>query len=249
MNLAELGFTSIAGKVIVITGASNGIGQATAKLLGKHGAKLALAARRLDKLETTADDIVAAGGQTPLCLQLDVQDEDACAAAIQKTVAHFGKIDVLINNAGVGIPTPDLSELETERYLAQMRTNVDGVVFLTREALKTMKQAKTGHIINISSMAGVTANPVAPLYCTSKFALEGYNEGLRKQLDLWKKNEGIEIRVSNVKPGAVDSGYWGDRDVPRGKFMTCDEMAAALFWTVALKPEINITELRLESRR
>jgi short-subunit dehydrogenase len=92
---------------------------------------------------------------------------------------------------------------------------------LTRETLKAMKQARTGHIVNVSSPAGITANPVAPLYCTSKFALEGYTEGLRKQLDLWKKNEGSESRISNLKPGTVNSGYWGDRDVPRDTFMTC----------------------------
>jgi NADP-dependent 3-hydroxy acid dehydrogenase YdfG len=100
----------------------------------------------------------------------------------------------------------------------------------------------------ISSPAGIKSNPTAPLYCTSKFALEGYTDGLRQQTDSWKK-EGINIRITNIKPGSVDSGYWGKRDVPRPKFMTCEEMASALFWAVATKNTMNIYDIRMESRR
>jgi NADP-dependent 3-hydroxy acid dehydrogenase YdfG len=245
MDLTKLGFESIEGKVIFITGASNGIGRATALLLAGLGAKLIVAARREEKLRELAAEI---DSNDVFCLKLDVQDENACNTAVEKAIEHFGRIDVLVNNAGLGIPTPDLSETDTADYQAMMKTNVDGIFFLTRAVLQKMKQAGQGHVVNVSSTAGVAANPVAPLYCTSKFALEGYNEGLHKQAANWRK-EGINIRVSNVKPGSVDSGYWGDRDVPRHKFMSCEEMAAVLFWTIAAQKTMNITEIRMETVR
>jgi NADP-dependent 3-hydroxy acid dehydrogenase YdfG len=248
-DLAKIGFASIESKVVFISGASNGIGRATALLLASFGAKLALGARRIDKLEELSKEIVASGAEAPLLLELDVQDEKACDAAVAKTLERFGRIDVLLNNAGVGIPTPDISKLDAEAMETQMKTNLFGLAYLTRGALASMRASKSGHIVNISSVAGVVGNPTAPLYCASKFAVEGFTEGLRKQCDAWKKSEGAEIRVTNVKPGSVNSGYWGDRAVPRETFMTCEEMASVLFWTVAAAPSMNIVEIRMETRR
>jgi len=239
---------SLANKVILITGASNGIGRAAAEQFAALGATLVLTSRNGDKLQALADDIVAKGHPRPLTLAFDIAKEAECAAAVAKALEACGRIDVLINNAGVGIPTPDLAAAPTEALTAQIETNVYGVFFITREVLAAMKRAGSGHVVMVSSMAGVNGNSVAPLYCTSKFALEGYTQGLKQQADAWRK-DGIRIRVSNVKPGSVDSGYWGDRKVPREKFMTCEEMAAVYAWVVAMPEQINVTEVRMESCR
>ncbi len=236
------------GKAIFLTGASGGIGRATAILLAKQGAKLALMARSAEKLASVAAEIVAAGGAQPVTIAGDVRKEQDCTAAIETAISKHGAIDVLINNAGIGIPT-DLSTVNTADLLNMMETNVNGVVYLTRAALKHMRARKLGHVVMISSRAGIESNPTAPLYCASKFALEGYTEGLRKQADAWKASEGVHIRVSNVRPGNVDSGYWGSRQVAREKFMTCDEVASALAWVIDAPATMNVVDLSLEARR
>jgi NADP-dependent 3-hydroxy acid dehydrogenase YdfG len=246
--MEKLGFEDLKGKVIFLTGASNGIGRAAALLFSSFGAKLALAARSVDKLEMLSEEIVASGAEQPLILSLDARSETDCIEAIEKACAEFGKIDVLINNAGVGLPTPDLAEAETDKMTAMIETNYNGVFYLTRQALKHMKAAKKGQIVMVSSSAGIEGNPTAPLYCASKFALEGYTDGLRKQSDAWTQ-DGIDIRITNIKPGSVDSGYWGKRDVPRQKFMTCEEMASVFFWAVAAKSTMNVYDIRMESRK
>lgn len=247
-DFAEFGLESIKDKVILITGASNGIGKETALLFAGFGAKLVLTARREDKLRELAAQIKDKTGKGVLTVAFDIASEEGCKDAVSRAIAEYGRIDVLINNAGIGIPTPDLAAVESSALTGQMETNLYGVVYITREALRQMKEQKSGHIVMISSMAGVQSNPVAPLYCTSKFALEGYTEGLRKQCDNWRK-DGINIRVTNVKPGSVDSGYWGERAVPREKFMSCGEMAMTYLWVVAAPQSVNITEIRMESRR
>ncbi|MFW6456657.1 MAG: SDR family oxidoreductase [Planctomycetota bacterium] len=248
-GMEKLGFESLDDKVIFLTGASNGIGRATALLFGEYGAQLVLTARSEDKLNDVADRIEDNGkADRPLVIPTDVTVEEECVAAVERTIEEFGRIDVLINNAGIGIPSRDLSEVDSEVIKQQIETNLYGVFYLTREALKPMKDAQKGHIVMVSSMAGVNSNPVAPLYCSSKFGLEGYTGGLKDQAEQWRE-DGIDIRVSNVKPGPVDSGYWGDRDVPRDKFMTCEEMAATLYWVVAAADTMNVGEIRMESMR
>jgi NADP-dependent 3-hydroxy acid dehydrogenase YdfG len=205
-------------------------------------------ARSADKLAAVAADVVGAGGEAPVVIVGDVRLEQDCDRAVAETVAKLGSIDAVINNAGLGLPG-DLSKASTADYLQMMETNVHGVVYLTRAALVQMRQAKRGHVIMISSRAGIEANPTAPLYCTSKFALEGYTEGLRKQADTWRASEGVNIRVTNLKPGNVDSGYWGTRAVPREKFMTTDEIAEAIWWVLSAPETMNVVELQVESRR
>lgn len=240
MELQDFGFELIDGKIIFLTGASSGIGRATAMLLGRAGAKLALMARREDRLQKLAQEIERAGGAKPLLLPGDVRSESECNAAIQSCLERYGRIDTLINNAGVGMPT-DLSNVSTETYKAMMETNMDGVFYLTRAVLPVLKKQKSGDIVMVSSGAGGQANPVAPLYCTSKFALEGFTSGLRQQVAQWR-NDGIWIRVMNVWPGGVDTEYWGERDVPRETFMTCEEMASILLQVVSTKSTVEVQD-------
>ncbi len=226
-------------KTIIITGASSGIGKATAELLAKEGHKLILVARSKDKLNGIAEK-----NQNCFVYACDLMDLNQVNEVSKKIVEDFPDIDVLVNNAGVGFPSK-LDELSVEDYDRIMDTNVKGLVFFTKNILQQMKKNDKGHIINVSSPAGIQANPVAPIYCTSKFALEGYTGGLRMQIKEEKKN----IRVTNVRPGGVDTNYWGDRDVPREKFMTPEEMALVLKFVIDFPEKSNVVDITMESFR
>jgi NADP-dependent 3-hydroxy acid dehydrogenase YdfG len=222
------------------------MGRATALLLAKGGARLALAARRRERLESLAAELADSSAE-PLLITADVRVEAECISAVESCLQRFGRIDVLINNAGVGYPS-DLATVPTDQYRTMMETNVDGVFYMTRAVLPVMKKQKRGDIIMISSPAGVTANPVAPLYCTSKFALEGFTQGLRLQLDQLH-DQGIHIRVMDVLPGATNSEYWGDRKVPRDSFMTTEEMASVILQTVATTGTVVVKKIEVEQFR
>lgn len=243
----DFGFQPIDDKVVLLTGASSGMGRSAALLLAKGGARLALTARRKERLESLAEEVSKLGAPKPLMIVADVRREEDCQSTVRQCHEHFGRIDVLINNAGVGYPS-DLETVPTDQYRSMMETNVDGVFFLTRAVLPIMKEQKRGDIIMISSPAGFTANPVAPLYCTSKFALEGFTEGLRLQLNQLH-NQGIHIRVVDILPGSTNSEYWGDRKVPRESFMTTEEMASVILQTVATTPTVLVKNIQVEQFR
>jgi len=247
VTLADFGFQSLEGKTVLLTGASSGMGRATALLLAKTGARLALLARRRERLESLAAEIKQSGSDRHLLLTGDVRKEEDCIAAVEACRSRFSRIDVLINNAGVGYPS-DLATVSTDLYKSTMETNVDGVFFMTRAVLPIMKEQKRGDIVMISSPAGLTANPVAPLYCTSKFALEGYTEGLRLQLNQLH-GQGIHIRVIDILPGATNTEYWGEREVPRESFLTGEEMAMVIVRSVATRSSVLVKKLQVEQFR
>jgi len=226
-------------KTIIITGASSGIGKATVELLSKEGHKLILVARSEDKLNELKNKF--SNCFVYVCDLMNLEDVEKVS---KKIVEDFPNVDVLINNAGVGFPSK-LDELSVEDYEKMMDTNVKGLIFFTKNILKQMKANDKGHIVNVSSPAGVQSNPVAPIYCTLKFALEGYTEGLRMQIKEEKKN----IRVTNVRPGGVDTNYWGTRDVPRDKFMTSEEMALVLKFVIDFPEKSNVVDITMESFR
>ncbi len=227
--------------VVVITGASSGIGLECARLFAQNGAKLVLIARSSDKLQA-AEKAVKECHAEVLSLPLDVTDEAAVKTAFAKIIEKTGGVDILINNAGTGFAT-DLSACTLEDFRRIFETNVTGVFLCTRSVLPFMKERKSGHIINISSVVGKTANPTAPLYCASKHALNGYNSGLQQQV------AGDKIRVSLVSPSSVDTAYWDGRPVDRSKFLKPEEVAGAVLF-VASQPEgvlikdIDLTTLR-----
>ena len=226
-------------KTIIITGASSGIGKATVELLEKEDYKLILVARSEDKLKELAE-----GKENVFVYACDLMDVKNAEDVSKKIVEDFPEVDVLINNAGIGFPSK-LDELSVKDYEKMMDTNVKGLIFFTKNILKQMKVNDKGHIVNVSSPAGIQSNPVAPIYCTSKFALEGYTEGLRMQIKDEKKN----IRVTNVRPGGVDTNYWGTRDVPRDKFMTSEEMALVLKFVIDFPEKSNVIDITMESVR
>lgn len=183
-------------KVIIITGASSGIGEATARLLAKNGAKVILGARRTDRLEAIANSIHADGGIAEY-QALDVTQRSQLEAIVQFAQTKFGRVDVLINNAGV-MPLSALEQLKVEEWERMIDVNIKGVLYGIAAALPVMKAQKTGQIINISSIGGHAVSPTAAVYCATKFAVGAISEGLRQEV-------GGDIRVTVISPGVTES--------------------------------------------
>lgn len=182
-------------KVILITGASSGIGAALARELGATGARLLLGARRLDRIEALAGEIRDSGG-TAHAAQLDVTDCNAVTAFTAEAVNRWGRIDVLINNAGV-MPLSPLAACKFDEWETMVDVNIKGVLWGIGAVLPVMKQQSSGQIINIGSIGGFRVVPTAAVYCATKFAVRALSEGLRQESDT--------IRVTCVQPGVVES--------------------------------------------
>jgi len=182
----------IKNKVVIVTGASSGIGEATARQFGKEGARLVLAARRVDRLELLAQEIHALhSGAETLVVQADLSKLEDIQSLIKQTLDKFGRIDVLINNAGFG-RLDWLENLDPVKDIqAQFDVNVLGVIQTTRQVLPIMIRQRSGHIINMGSMAGLVATPTYTVYAASKHAVHGFSEALRRE----------------VKPWGIDVGY------------------------------------------
>jgi NADP-dependent 3-hydroxy acid dehydrogenase YdfG len=197
---SEATMDSLRNQVVLITGASSGIGAASARAFGQAGARVALAARRADKLEAIAAEIRAQGGEA-LAVPADVSQLSDIKNLVQQTVQQFGQIDVLFNNAGFG-RLDFLDRLDPEADIAaQFAVNVLGVVQTTRQVLPVMMAQKRGHIINMASVAGLVAMPTYAVYAACKFAVRGFSEALRREAAPWG------IRVSVIYPGGVATEF------------------------------------------
>lgn len=186
---------NIAGKVVVITGASSGLGHATAELLAAEGATVVLAARRGDRIEALAETLRNAGGKA-LAVKTDVTDRQQVKELVNQTVESFGRIDVLLNNAGL-MPLAPLEMLKTDEWDQMIDVNLKGVLNGIAAALPHMKSQKSGHIINVSSVYGHKLGPAATVYCATKFAVRALSEGLRQEVKPYN------IRTTVISPGAV----------------------------------------------
>ncbi len=193
---------SIQGKVVIVTGASSGIGAATAREFARAGAKVVLAARRLDRLEALAAEIDAMGtGAQALAVAADLSRLDDIQRLIEQTLARFGRIDVLFNNAGFG-RLDWLEKLDPAKDIqAQVQVNVLGVLLTTRLVLPHMLAQQGGHILNMASVAGLVGTPTYTIYAASKFAVRGFSEALRREVAPWN------IRVSVIYPGGVATEF------------------------------------------
>ncbi len=225
-------------KTVFITGAGSGIGKATAKKLLELGAKVF-------SLEYSASNIAAAreelDNERLAFFEGDVADPTRVKAAFEACDEAFGPVDVLINNAGVGIPTPDLAGADVAAFQRQFDINAKGVFLCMQEALRRMRPRKAGHILTLISMAGQRTNPGAPLYCASKFAARGLSSGLADQV----LKEGI--KVTDVNPGPTDSNYWGDRQVPREKFLKPDDVAGIIAFILQLPEHVIVREINFDN--
>lgn len=187
----------IENKVILITGGSTGLGAETARFLASRGAKVAVAARRKTKLDEVVTDIHANGG-TARAYELDVTDKAQVEATVAAVVADFGKIDVLINNAGL-MPIRPMAEVNTDEWDAMIDVNLKGTLYGIAAALSRFMAQESGHIINLSSVAGIKVfAPGGTVYSGTKFAVRAISDGLRQEI-------GENIRVTSIQPGAVDS--------------------------------------------
>ena len=188
--------SEIKDKVVIITGASSGLGEATARRLAKNGAKLMLAARREERLKELVAEIKKEGG-TAKYQVTDVTDKSQVEALAKATHQAYERIDVLVNNAGL-MPLSPLDEVKVDEWDKMVDVNIKGVLYAIAAVLPIMRQQKSGHIINLSSVAGHKVFPGGTVYCATKFAVKAISEGIRLESN-------GEIRSTNISPGAVDT--------------------------------------------
>ena len=186
---------NIAGKTVVITGASSGLGEAAARLLAAEGASVVLGARRADRLASLADELTQAGGKA-LALATDVTRCDQVKGLVDAAVEAYGRVDVMINNAGV-MPQAPLERLTIGEWDRMIDVNIKGVLYGIAAALPYMKQQKAGHIINVASVAGHRVGPGYAVYAATKHAVRVLSEGLRQEVKPY------DIRTTVISPGAV----------------------------------------------
>lgn len=240
----------VQGQVVAISGASSGIGQATARHLAGLGAKVAIGARRIDRLESLAAELRATGG-TVMTHALDVRDPDSFEAFVAATVAEFGRIDVLVNNAGV-MPLSAFGALRVEEWDQTIDVNVRGVLHGIAAALPRMKQQGKGHFINVASIGAHRSYPGAGVYCASKFAVWALSDALRQE-----ELEG-DIRVTTVSPGTTTSelaDHITDERaaeamrVFRAITIAPDAVARAIAFAIAQPQDVDVSEIVVRPTR
>jgi NADP-dependent 3-hydroxy acid dehydrogenase YdfG len=231
------------GKVAVVTGASSGIGEATAIALAEEGARVVGTARRSDRLEQLSQRI----GENFLAVTADVRDEGDCERIVKNTVDKWGRLDILVNNAGVMLLGP-VPGADTEDWRRMIDTNINGLIYCTHKALPVMLAQNSGHIVNMSSVAGRTAGPVSGVYNLTKWGVNGFSESLRQQV--YDKN----IRVTLIEPGAVRTELRDHITVQSVKDevnawaesmeqLESEDIAAAVIYAVTQPRRVNVNEI------
>lgn len=229
-------------KVIVITGASSGIGEASARLLAEHGAKVVLGARRTDKLEQITADIRHHGGQATY-MAVDVADLDAVKKLMSFAQQTFGRVDVIFNNAGI-MPLSPMSELKVEEWNRMIDINIRGVLNGIAAGLPIMQAQGKGHFINTASIGAHVVVPTAAVYCATKYAVWAISEGLRQ--------ESKDIRVTTLCPGVVETELGHDitDEATKGQLkewrkasLTPDAIAQAVLYAVSQPDSVDVNEL------
>lgn len=235
--------SQLQGKTVLITGASSGIGEATARTFAQAGCKLILAARRLDRLEKLA------GALPTKChlIELDVRDRGAVDRAVAAIPTDFSAIDILVNNAGKARGLAKLHEADIADQEEMIYTNVMGLLYCSRAVIPGMVKRGSGHVINIGSIAGHDVYPNGSVYCASKFAVDALTKGLR--LDLVD----TPIRVSTVDPGLVETEFslvrfHGDRERAHKVYqgytpLSADDIAETIRWIAERPPHVQIAEV------
>lgn len=236
---------NIKGKVVVITGASSGLGEATARILSTQGATVVLGARRVERLQKLVDELTAKGGQA-LALATDVTNHDQVKCLVDAAVQRYGRIDVMINNAGL-MPHSPLERLKIEDWDRMIDVNIKGVLYGIAAALPHMIQQKAGHIINVSSVAGHKVTPNGAVYCATKHAVRALSEGLRGEVKPYN------IRTTIISPGAVATELPDsvtEPDIADGihKFykdvaIPADSFARAVVFAMSQPADVDINEI------
>lgn len=188
---------NIEGKVVVITGASSGLGEATARHLSAQGASVVLGARRIERLQSLADELNNLGGKA-VAMETDVTDPEQVQQLVDKAVETYGRVDVIINNAGL-MPHSPLERRKIDDWNRTIDVNIKGVLYGIAAVLPYMQEQKSGHIINVSSVAGHKVSPGGAVYSATKHAVRVISEGLRQEVKPYN------IRTTVISPGAVDT--------------------------------------------
>ncbi len=236
---------NIEGKVIVITGASSGLGEAAARRLNNEGATIVLAARRSERIAALAEELKASGGQA-LAVTTDVTIAEQVQALVDATVKEYGRIDVMLNNAGL-MPHSPLERLKLDDWNNMIDVNLRGVLHGIAAALPYMKEQKSGHFINVSSVAGHKVRPGAAVYAATKFAVRALSEGLRQEVKPYN------IRTTIISPGAVatelpNSITEGDvQEVMQGFYevyaIPADSFGRVVAFAISQPEEVDINEI------
>ncbi len=236
----------LTGKVALVTGASSGIGEATALALAAEGAAVAISGRRTDRLEALAQRITESGG-TAKAITADVSVEDQAREMVAEANAGLGRLDILVNNAGVMLLGP-IANADTEDWRRMIETNVMGLMYATHAALPVMRAQGGGHVVNISSVAGRTARAGSGVYNASKWGVGAFSESLRQEVYKDK------IRVTIIEPGAVDTELTqhitnADAKKQAQDFygsmaaLQSEDIAAAIMYAVTQPPRVNVNEI------
>ena len=235
---------NIAGKVVVITGASSGIGEATALLLAERSAKVVLGARRSDRLEALATRIANAGGEVA-CASTDVKRRDDLSNLVRLACERYGKLDVLINNAGI-MPISPLDDLRVEDWEEMIDINIKGVLYGIAAALPVFRKQGFGHFINLASTAAFTVLPSMSVYAGTKVAVRAISEGLRQEA-------GDKLRVTIISPGMTRTNFAEAMTSPVVKAqleerrdrtaMPPDAIARAIAFAIEQPNDIDVSEV------
>lgn len=235
-------------QVVVITGASSGIGFATALAVAKAGAKVAVGARRVEKLEQLKKEIEKIGGEC-ITVSCDVTKRSDCENLINAAIKKWNKVDVLVNNAGL-MPLSFVKNLKMDEWEQMIDVNVKGVMYCTAAAIPHMIKQNSGHIVNISSIAGRVVFPAGSVYCATKFAVWAFSEGLRQELSV--RNN---IRITTIEPGIVDTELTNtitdkslEAFVKHSKTiqsLKAEDIANSIIFALQSPPHMNVNEITI----
>jgi clavulanate-9-aldehyde reducatase len=235
----------LSSQVVAVTGASSGIGEATALACARAGAAVALAARRADRIEVLAERIVAAGGRA-IAVPTDVGEETQARAFVERAHSELGRLDVLVNNAGVMLLGP-IENAPTEEWRRMIHANVFGVLYCTHAALPLMHAQGSGHVVNVSSVAGRVARQGSGVYNLTKFGVGAFSESLRQE------GVAMGVRVTLIEPGAVATELPGHNrpevlEQMAKRFagvtpLSADDIAGAVLYAIGQPPNVSINEV------
>ena len=235
-------------KVVIVTGASSGIGYATALKLSKAGAKVAAGARRVEKLETLKKEVQKYGGEM-LVKKIDVTKKEDCDSFINFVTKTWNHIDILINNAGI-MPLSFFKNLKVSEWEQMIDVNLKGVLYCTAAVIPYMMTNKSGHIVNISSVAGRIVFPAGSVYCATKHAVTAFSEGLRQEL-----SQRYNIKVTCIEPGVVSTELPNTitdksldsfvESVKEMESLNAEDIANAIIYSLDSPEYLNINEILL----
>ncbi|MDI9819143.1 MULTISPECIES: SDR family NAD(P)-dependent oxidoreductase [unclassified Legionella] len=239
---------NIKDKLVFITGASSGIGEACARLFALNGAKLILCARRKERIEALAEELTSLYSNECLAIQLDVRSASAIQALFTKLPAQWQAIDILVNNAGLALSSDPVQQGAIENWDTMIDTNIKGLLYISRSILPGMLERQQGHIINIGSIAGQECYPAGNVYCATKHAVRAISKSMR--LDLL----GTPIRVTEIAPGAVETEFsevrWGNKNKAQAFYqdfnpLMAADIADAAYYCVTRPPHVDIAEMTI----